>query len=64
MNIRKDGKEYVRCELCQRFATFDHAAQLGWDWFTGTLDRTHHYCREHKTSDQRNIALKNSGVKP
>jgi hypothetical protein len=54
MKIEKDGRTYVQCEMCERFATFDNAVKLGWDWFTGYLSSTRHYCPQHKGSPERN----------
>lgn len=48
-----EGKVYVRCECCNAFATLTNAAILDWDWFTGSLPWTKHYCRRHKRSDER-----------
>lgn len=59
-----DSKEYVQCEVCRKFATLDNAAKLGWDWFTGYLQRTHHYCKQHSDSPQRNEAFRLRMQKP
>ena len=50
------GKEYVKCELCPKFATLHNAGLLGWDWFTGRLPETVHYCHVHARSPERNMA--------
>lgn len=62
MKIEKNGREYVKCELCPRYATFDNAAKLGWDWFTGTLPRVHHYCKTHSDHPLRNETFKLAGM--
>lgn len=63
MEIERGGLRYVHCELCNKFATLHNADALGWDWFTGSLPRTHHYCTKHKTSRQHDVALANSRIK-
>ena len=40
--LRDDGK--VQCEKCNKFATLENAARLKWDWFTGALESTVHFC--------------------
>jgi hypothetical protein len=40
--------EMACCELCKRRVALNDPACLNWEWFTGYLDRTHHYCPEHK----------------
>ena len=64
MKIERNGKMYVKCEMCEKFATFDNCTKLGWDWFTGYLSRTHHYCAAHKTSESRNSTFDLSRIKP
>lgn len=58
------GKEHVRCELCEEVATYDNAAKLGWDWFTGFLKNTHHYCARCKTKPERRVAFEKSMTPP
>jgi hypothetical protein len=58
-----DGRRYVECEVCKKFATFDNAVKLGWDWFTGSLDHTHYYCTKHRTSPERNAAFARGQLK-
>lgn len=49
-------KPTVTCDHrdCKAFATQANAAALGWDWFTGLLPETRHFCAKHARSDQRN----------
>lgn len=60
------GRKLVQCEECSAFATFDNAVKLGWDWFTGALPRTHHYCVKHRNSAARNrvFATRNDPATP
>lgn len=56
-----------KCEMCD--ATFEYKDWRSpecrdWDWFTGYLGRTHHYCPKHKNSPERNEMFKLSYVKP
>lgn len=64
MNFLVGEKEYVRCELCDAFATITNASKLDWDWFTGYLPRTHHYCKAHADSMERNFMYENSLKRP
>lgn len=47
-------------EGCKAFATQANAATLGWDWFTGVLPATRHFCAKHAWSEQRNEEFANS----
>ena len=62
MNIERAGKQFVKCEMCEKFATLSNACALEWDWFTGRLDNTHHYCKEHKKSKERQVMFDLSGL--
>lgn len=37
---------------------------MHWDWFTGWLDRTYHYCPKHKRTREHDEMLKLSRIKP
>jgi len=37
----------VRCEECDATSAILSAGKMGWDWFTGSLPRTHHWCPKH-----------------
>ena len=63
MKIRHKGGEYVKCELCEKFATLENADRLGWDWFTGYLSRCHHYCKKH-TGTPDYLAAKDASQMP
>lgn len=63
MNIEKDGRQYVKCEECEKFATLENASKLGWDWFTGYLTRTNHFCSRHKGSELRRALFNESRTK-
>ena len=59
MNVIENSQpilNVVRCELCERRANLIHAGANGWDWFTGKLRMTVHYCPDHARSDERNRA--------
>jgi len=64
MEVIRNGKKYCKCEQCEKFATFDNAVKLGWDWFTGHLGRVHHFCTTHSDSKTRNDTFAMSRVKP
>lgn len=53
--VDERGRDMVRCECCVAFATFDNAVKGGWDWFTGWLPKTVHYCAKHKNSAERDV---------
>lgn len=55
----------IGCELCRAYVcSMDEAMRDGWDWFTGYLDRAHHYCKKHATSAERNLMYQRSQAKP
>lgn len=57
----KIGHSAIKCDLCSRTSPSIYAANVqGWDWFTGSLDRTYHYCQEHATSQERDMAFEKS----
>lgn len=58
------GELYIQCELCSRQASMQEAAQSSWDWFTGYLRMTVHYCPIHSRSPERNSAFEKSRTKP
>jgi len=41
------------CDLCKSEIGKYEAAKAGWDWFTGTLTRTRHFCPDCKDSKYR-----------
>ena len=51
----------IKCELCDAilYSKYSDQAQ-GWDWFTGYLDRTMHYCPTHSRSSERNDMFERS----
>lgn len=55
----------MRCEACGRLGPdkLSREAQ-GWDWFTGFLLRTVHFCPEHTDSDLRKELWKISQDRP
>ena len=55
----------IKCDLCHTRASITEADKQGWDWFTGTLGRTMHYCPEHAKTPERNRAFdKSRGYAP
>lgn len=62
MEIEKAGVAYVQCEECPAFATILNAGKLHWDWFTGSLPRTHHWCGKHTGSRMYQATLKASRI--
>lgn len=55
----------IKCDLCNKRASIADADKQGWDWFTGTLGRTMHYCPEHAKTPERNRAFdKSRGYAP
>ena len=57
-------RHIVGCELCSAKASVEAADSAGWDWFTGTLRRTMHYCPAHKKSPERDRAFEKSRQVP
>lgn len=53
MIIYRDGKQYAQCELCPAFVSQQNAEAMNWDWFTGNLHRSYHYCAKHRSSQSR-----------
>ena len=63
VEIERDGLKYVKCEECPAFATIQNAGKLRWDWFTGFLPRTHHWCGKHTGSRMYKATLNASRTK-
>ena len=53
-------RHIIKCDLCKRRASIEVADKQGWDWFTGILRRTMHYCPEHSKTPERNRAFEKS----
>ena len=64
MIVNQHGKEYAKCELCPKFATQANAYKLGWDWFTGILPRSYHYCDKCRHTKEHHEMLHRSGCMP
>lgn len=53
-------RHIIKCELCHSRASIADADRDGWDWFTGALRRTVHYCPKHSKSQERESAFEKS----
>lgn len=63
MKIERNGVEMIKCEECDEVSAIPVAGKRGWDWFTGFLPRTHHYCPKHNASQQHNATFKHSRIR-
>jgi hypothetical protein len=53
------------CEICGKVLDNKFCREaLDWDWFTGYLPRTVHFCPEHKASSVAKELFNKSQVKP
>lgn len=60
-----DDRPIMRCDHdgSTAFVATANAHTLGWDWFTGWLPATRHFCKKHADSPQRNADFAKSKVK-
>ena len=50
-------RHIIKCDLCNKRSSIADAEKQGWDWFTGMLGRTMHYCPEHAQTPERDRAF-------
>jgi len=63
MKVNIEGKEFIQCESCIATTTvLSREAYEHWDWFTGELARTYHWCPKHKDSFERKAIWAVSGL--
>ena len=54
-----------KCELCERVLPDKLSSEArGWDWFTGYLTETVHFCPDHANSPKHDALLRESRIKP
>ncbi|MCR1005756.1 MULTISPECIES: hypothetical protein [Stenotrophomonas] len=64
--VAADGRAMMRCDqsACTVSVAVSNAGTLGWDWFTGWLPDTRHFCKKHASSEQRNAEFARSREAP
>lgn len=64
--VAVDGRAMMRCDhsACTVSVAVSNAGTLGWDWFTGWLPDTRHFCKKHASSEQRNHEFARSREAP